>query len=213
MRPHGHSDRDQGSFRDNPDDSEAPARERILEAAAELFSRFGYDATPTSRVAELAEVPKGLIHYYFKRKEDILIALVDRLPDEHVPSEDVIVRGDLVGSLRGLVGELDKRLHSSLLLSHLLWREADTHDAVREALQLRFQRVVEQIRRVIEAVLPRGSRSDIETASVLLARAVNHSHFTSRLRENHPELDREIGLICRALENGGEPPGTRANFA
>ncbi|WP_438387543.1 TetR/AcrR family transcriptional regulator [Actinopolyspora saharensis] len=188
--------------RDREDSNTGLARERILEAAGELFAERGYDATPTSRIAENARVPKGLIHYYFKRKEDILVALVERLPEQRVRSEEVVVRGDLTGSLRALVGELDRRLRSSLPLSHLLWREADTHEAVRSALNRRFQQIVEQTRHVIEGALPGGAPGDIDTASVLLARAINHDHATARLRANGVELDREIRLIARALGAG-----------
>ena len=132
------------------------ARERILSAAGELFAEFGFDATPTSRIAERAGVPKGLIHYYFRRKQDLLAALVERLPEEPVESERVVVRGDVAASLRLLVRELDTRTEASPLLSRVLWREADTHVAVRQALQRRFRVIVEQIRAVIEAALPPG---------------------------------------------------------
>ncbi|MCI2422073.1 TetR/AcrR family transcriptional regulator [Saccharopolyspora sp. K220] len=190
-----------------PGDPGASARERILAAAGELFAEHGFNATPTSRIAERAEVPKGLIHYYFRRKQDLLTALVDGLPDERVASDRIAVRGDVAGSLRRLVGELDARLESSLLLSHLLWREADTHVAVREALQRRFRAVAEQIRLVIELALPPGPvSSDIDTAALLLARVVNHRHSVARHGAHDDELDREISFIARALELGvGKP--------
>ncbi|MGW1677798.1 TetR/AcrR family transcriptional regulator [Saccharopolyspora sp. NPDC002376] len=190
-----------------PGDGGSSARERILESAGELFAEHGFEATPTSRIAERAEVPKGLIHYYFRRKQDLLTALVDQLPDDPVVSDRVAVRGDVAGSLRRLVRELDARLEASPLLSHLLWREADTHVAVREALQQRFRHVVEQIRGVIELALPPGPAScDIDTAALLLARVVNHRHSVARHGAHDDELDREIGFIARALELGvGKP--------
>lgn len=188
-------------------DHGASARERILAAAGELFAEHGFDATPTSRIAERAEVPKGLIHYYFRRKQDLLTVLVERLPEDLVESDRVAVRGDVAGSLRRLVGELDARLESSLLLSHLLWREADTHIAVRQALQRRFRTVVELIRRVIELALPAGPVScDIDAAAVLLARVINHRHSVARHGANDDELDREISFIARALELGAGRP-------
>ncbi|MBB5155341.1 TetR/AcrR family transcriptional regulator [Saccharopolyspora phatthalungensis] len=190
-----------------PGDQGSSARERILAAAGELFAEHGFDATPTSRIAERAEVPKGLIHYYFRRKQDLLAALVEQLPEELVESDRVAVRGDIAGSLRRLVGELDARLESSLLLSHLLWREADTHVAVRQALQRRFRAVAEQIRRVIELAAPPGPiSSDVDTAAVLLARVVNHRHSVARHGAHDDELDREISFIAKALELGvGKP--------
>lgn len=198
------------SSEDLPDeDQSGSARERILTAAGELFAEHGYNATPTSKIADRAGVPKGLIHYYFKRKEDLLEALVDRLPEERLESDRIVVRGDVAGSLRSLVHELDARLESSMLLSHLLWREADTHDAVREAMQRRFGTVVEQIRRVIELALPPGpSGCDVDAAALLLARVVNHHHSVARHRTEDDALDREIGFIARALEMGVGTPRT-----
>lgn len=181
-------------------DTSSPARERILTAAAELFARNGFDGTPTSRIAEQAEVPKGLIHYYFRRKQDLLTALVERLPDETIECRRIAEPGDLVGSLRRLVRELDVSLESSLLLSHLLWREADTHAAVRQALQDRFEVVVGQIRDVIELAMPKqAGYHDVDIAAVLLARVVNHRHSVARHGEHDDELEREIGFIARAL--------------
>src|ERR1700712_2841201 len=110
--------------------NEPGARDRILAAAEELFADCGFDATPTSRIAERAGVPKGLVHYYFKRKPDLLAALVERLADDPVVIEDVVVPGDLAESLNRLVEALDRALDSSAVLSHLLWREADTHPDV-----------------------------------------------------------------------------------
>ena len=81
---------------------EDSAKERILAAAEELFADSGFDATPTSRIAERAGVPKGLVHYYFNCKKDLLAALVARLPDSTVDHRRVVVVGDIAESLRRL---------------------------------------------------------------------------------------------------------------
>ena len=94
-------------------------------------------------------MPKGLVHYYFRRKDDLLQALVERLPIEPLTSERLVVPGDVTATLGRLVAELDRTHASSAVLSHLLWREADTHPAVRTALHARFERVTEQIREVL----------------------------------------------------------------
>ncbi|MGH3760139.1 MAG: TetR/AcrR family transcriptional regulator [Gemmatimonadales bacterium] len=190
-------------------DDDPSARERILTAAEELFAEFGFDATPTSKIAARATVPKGLVHYYFKRKSDLLAALVDRLPDEQVEPARVVVPGDVAASLRGLVAELDDRMRASYLLSHLLWREADTHTAVRDALQERFGKVVDQVRAVIMAAsmgsLPVAA---VDTASGLLALAVSYRHSVARHvgaddgttnAAIAATIDREVEFIAGAL--------------
>lgn len=179
---------------------EEPARERILNAAEELFAEAGFDATPTSRIAERAGVPKGLVHYYFTRKPDLLEALVGRLPEERIPVEQIVVAGDVGESLHRLVDVLDGTLERSATLSHLLWREADTHPAVLDALQARFGRIVSQIRAVIAAALPGdGRHRDIEAAAHLLALAVSYRHSTARHAALPGGLRRELDFIAAAL--------------
>jgi AcrR family transcriptional regulator len=186
-------------------DDDPSARERILAAAEELFAETGFDATPTSKIATRAEVPKGLVHYYFQRKSDLLTALVERLPDEQIEPEHIVVPGDVAASLRRLVAELDARMRASYLLSHLLWREADTHTAVRDALQQRFGKVVDQVRAVIMAAstgsLPVAA---VDTASGLLALAVSYRHSVARHGESADvasaqTMDREVEFIAGAL--------------
>ena len=183
------------------------ARERILVAAEELFAESGFDATPTSRIAALAKVPKGLVHYYFQKKQDLLEALVARLPDEHIEPSRVVVPGDVAASLRQLVAELDARNRASTLLSHLLWREADTHPSVKEALQSRFTTVVDQVRAVIQAASTAAlPLSTVETASELLALAVSYRHSMARYAETDDTMDREVNFIATALTHPAPTP-------
>jgi len=52
--------------------------EAILEAAAQIFERYGYAAGTTNRIAERAGVSIGSLYQYFPNKDTILIALVRR---------------------------------------------------------------------------------------------------------------------------------------
>jgi AcrR family transcriptional regulator len=187
-----------------PPADDTSARERILTAAAELFAQSGFDATPTSKIAELAGVPKGLVHYYFRFKPDLLTALVERLPDERVDPRRVVVPGDIAESLRRLIVALDARLDSSPLLSHLLWREADTHEAVRGALQARYRRVADQIKAVITAAARvRPRQSDVDSAAGLLAQAVSYRHSVARHSDDTTDqMDRQVVFIAEALTAG-----------
>jgi TetR/AcrR family transcriptional regulator, cholesterol catabolism regulator len=60
------------------------ARERLLDAALELFAERGFEATTTKLIAGRAGVPNGLIYYYFETKEKLLECLLAErtfLPD------------------------------------------------------------------------------------------------------------------------------------
>jgi len=188
---------------------EPAARERILAAAEELFAEAGFDATPTSRIAERAGVPKGLVHYYFRRKPDLLSALVERLPEDRIDVASIVVPGDVAASLHRLVDALDRALDSSAVLSHLLWRESDTHPAVLDALKARFERMVGQIRAVVAAARPDGCpRADVDCAAQLLASAISYRHSVARHADDGQEtMHRELRFLADALAAGAGVEG------
>jgi len=59
-------------------------RQRILQAAVEVFARKGYFAAKVSEIARRADVADGTIYLYFKNKEDILVSLFDTVMAEHI---------------------------------------------------------------------------------------------------------------------------------
>src|SRR5229473_1605047 len=51
-------------------------REKILQAAFAVLSRQGYENTSIKVIAEEAGVAQGLVHYYFKSKQQLVIAVL-----------------------------------------------------------------------------------------------------------------------------------------
>lgn len=54
-----------------------PARQRILDAAVERFSREGYHNTKVADIVEDSGTSKGAVYFHFPSKEDIFLGLVD----------------------------------------------------------------------------------------------------------------------------------------
>lgn len=57
------------------------ARERILDAALNIFSSKGYHDTKLDEIAEESETSKGGIYFHFPNKERLFLALVDQFAD------------------------------------------------------------------------------------------------------------------------------------
>jgi TetR/AcrR family transcriptional regulator, transcriptional repressor for nem operon len=57
------------------------SREKILETAAKLVHRKGFNHTGIQEILDGAGVPKGSFYFYFKSKEDLGLALVDHYAD------------------------------------------------------------------------------------------------------------------------------------
>lgn len=129
------------------------ARERILDAAEELFAEHGFDATPTARIAADARTPKGLLFYYFPKKIDVLTTLLrERLPVAPLCDlAGLARRGDVTGSLRRLAERLDLGRHDSVVLRAVLMREVDTHPEVRQHLHELTDGLVDLTETVLDA--------------------------------------------------------------
>ena len=52
-------------------------RQRLLQAALQLFRQYGYDVTTVEQIAEAADVAKSTFFNYFETKETILPALAE----------------------------------------------------------------------------------------------------------------------------------------
>lgn len=72
-----------------PADADRTVREKLLEAATDLFNRKGYASTTVREIVEAAGVTKPVLYYYFGNKEGIYLDLMgsafqsfDRLLEE-----------------------------------------------------------------------------------------------------------------------------------
>jgi TetR/AcrR family transcriptional regulator len=72
---------------------------RLLDAAEVVFAERGFHAAPTSAIAERAGVNKTLIHYYFRSKEGLYRAMMQRISRQHAGFFDDFSRADPVEAL------------------------------------------------------------------------------------------------------------------
>jgi AcrR family transcriptional regulator len=56
-------------------------RDRLVEAAMELFYLQGYEATSIAEILERADVNSGSLYHFFRGKEDLLLAVLERYKD------------------------------------------------------------------------------------------------------------------------------------
>ncbi len=96
-----------------PRGKEAVGRERILEAAAELFVQSGYAATSTREIAKKVNIQQPSLYYHFKVKSDMLAELLLRTATPSVEhAERLAAQGsrlDPLERLTALIG-FDVRL-------------------------------------------------------------------------------------------------------
>lgn len=67
-------------------------QQRILEKAVELFNEHGVGAVSLNRIAEALQISNGNLHYHFRTKDDLILAIFDRIRAEpsQVSSADLL---------------------------------------------------------------------------------------------------------------------------
>ena len=63
-------------------------RQRILEAALDVFAERGFEAATTKEIAERAEVNQGLLYFYFENKEEVFFSAFEHYAQQVVAQLD-----------------------------------------------------------------------------------------------------------------------------
>ena len=155
-----------------PDDGARPAeaasvktRERILDAALDLFIAQGFDGTSLRQIAAQLGVTKAALYYHFTSKDDILMALHLRLHelgrDALGQMEDGPVTLEQWGELLDEI--VDHMLaQRKIFLMHERNQAAleklhrEDHDAEHEDIQNRFRRLLSDPRVPLRDRCPHG---------------------------------------------------------
>lgn len=97
-----------GNGRQQVAEREGDKAERILDAAGKVLALEGYGGATVARVAEEADVSRGLLHYYFESKEDMVARVLRR----NVSRSAALLRG--VVSASDTPGEFARKLTAEL---------------------------------------------------------------------------------------------------
>lgn len=62
-------------------DAPTSTRDRVVQAAMELFWRKGYGSTSIADILETAQVNSGSLYYFFKGKQELLVAVLEAYRD------------------------------------------------------------------------------------------------------------------------------------
>lgn len=75
-------------------DVSAERKDLILNTAEDVFSERGFDEARMDDIAERAGLSKGAIYWYFKKKDDIIAALLDRVFRRSINSMRALATAD-----------------------------------------------------------------------------------------------------------------------
>jgi AcrR family transcriptional regulator len=140
------------------------SRERILEAATEVFATRGYAGAGVDRLAERSGIAKTAIYYHFGNKEGLLAAVLERAATQWIDGIQSAARqgGDplqrLDRALAGMRAMLEERPWIYKLFQILALEVADEKPEIRATLRAILDKardaIVDGMRDALGVVVP-----------------------------------------------------------
>jgi AcrR family transcriptional regulator len=69
-------------------------KEKVIEAAIQIFIKKGYGGARMQEIADRAGINKGLLHYYFKSKENLFHAVMLKVMQQIAPQIDLLINSE-----------------------------------------------------------------------------------------------------------------------
>lgn len=183
-------------------------REQVVEAAIEIIATEGIHRLSLGKIEERVKMARGHLTYYFPSKEDILLAVFDRMlermiaeamqdgPPPGVGQERACLRAMLTQAMQPPGPE--KRAFLSLLFTFLA--QTGYRDDFRQKIAQAHAGWREQIAADYAKVVPHSTTPPMVAASILMALAQG---LTGQIAVNPQAFDRE--QMIAALEKLLEP--------
>lgn len=185
-------------------------RNHILEAATDLFSKSGYDATGVAEICQAAGVSKGAFYHHFSTKQALFISLLNsylsgidsgfnlmRQENRDVPQ--------IIAQMAELAGSLFQTAHIHLPIFLEFWTQANHDPQVWEAAIAPYRRYQSYFARMIQEGRDEGTIKPIDpqlASRVLVALAVGllmQSLFDPQITNWPSEARQSIELLMNGL--------------
>ena len=139
-----------------PETGNDSSRERLIDAAAKVFSARGYRGATVNAILAEAGLSKGTFYWHFERKEDLFFALLEERVERPTralmelsraaPADAVTAPAASVAVTRLMTDQRDL-----LLLTHEFWAEAMRDERLKQRLLDWRAALVESVRQTLAA--------------------------------------------------------------
>ncbi|MBI1847776.1 MAG: TetR family transcriptional regulator C-terminal domain-containing protein [Candidatus Rokubacteria bacterium] len=185
-----------------------PTREAILRASARLMHLHGYHATSLDDVLRESGVGKGNFYHYFKSKEDLGHAILDRLVTALLEGTvDPCFSGGGLSDIRCFLDRLVESLRQrncvgGCALGNLASELSDVHEGFRRRLAEVFCAWRERLTRSLAEAQTRGEvREDCrpETVAHFLVASLEGAILMSKVAKDIGVMEQCVGELKRYL--------------
>jgi TetR/AcrR family transcriptional regulator, cholesterol catabolism regulator len=181
-------------------------RNRILDAAAEVFRSRGYQGSRLEDIAELVGVTKASVYYYFPKKSDLLIEICARAIDQSLARQKRIMALDVPAGerLREAVADHLRGMAANVSLWSIFFRELELEladDPRRQAINRHLRQFGRRFQSLLEEGVEAGvfRALDARIASNAILGMLNWSHRWIQSEDTGEVVDTLLELIERGI--------------
>jgi TetR/AcrR family transcriptional repressor of bet genes len=194
----------------------AQRRSQITAALVKVMAKRGYDGASVAEVAKVARLAPGLVHYHFKNKHEILLAVLHELSAQHLVGLEARLSetgGDARVELSAFIdyhlgrgADADaERLACWILLSGEALRDAKVRTELEKALEGIHSRLAAVLRAGVEQHVFVCERPDV-AASALLATIQGYFVLAATARKLIPQGSAALATRQMAMGLLQAPP-------
>ena len=116
-------------------------RKQLIDATIRAIGRFGYASTTLTHVAGEAGLSPGIVNFYFKSKDQLLLATLEQIAEEYSAYWQQALSKGKVAPASGLEAMIDADFHPSVCnpekisIWYAFWAEAGNNPAYQELVQ------------------------------------------------------------------------------
>jgi AcrR family transcriptional regulator len=194
------------------DERRSQTRERLLDAAVDVFNRLGYGGASLEAVADAAGYTKGAVYSNFATKAELFRAVMERTQGGRAAESETLMRerslGEFVDLMGGLIADQAANEESFDLLTVEFWLAAMRDPALRAELADGYRSMRESLGPVIErglaadGVRSRFGGSELATLLSAIGTGILLQYYLEPRAVDPELLPRALRLLC-----GYEPPG------
>jgi TetR/AcrR family transcriptional repressor of nem operon len=190
---------------------QSPAREKLLEHAQDLMLIKGFVATTVDEICKAAGLTKGTFFHYFKNKEELGKATLDRFFRFQL---EMVGRGSFrkkTDPLERLMGWVDSAIEASknpmarkgCLLGNFSQELSDTHPEIRSECAKRFSEWTALLKKDMDEAKGRylpGSTLDTQGLAEHFIGVIQGSLILAKAKQDFGIVEKNLGHFKRYLK-------------
>ncbi len=185
-------------------------KEEILDAACRLMSLRGFHRTSLEDILRESHVGKGNFYYYFRSKEELGYAILDRTAEVYREGIFASVLSDGSDPLRQIFQFLDRIVQvqrqagcvGGCPIGNLALELSDVHEGFRQRLARIFEAWRDQVEKQLEMARQQGQidpTTDTRAMARFLVAGVEGGILLAKVKKNYRVLEECVAELKRHL--------------